>query len=185
MTTLSASPVRAAWARPRSASCSQARRLCTPVSGSVVAAVRSRPASRIWISVITTVATTTGSQAAAKPPGRAAYAPALATATSSSTCSRAARGEKKCAAYRPTAIWTGPSPTIPTAVADRQASSPMSRLSTATATCSTGGHARAPSHQSSAPPPSPTTASARSRGTGVAPVIGRRAPSRQSVPQTA
>jgi hypothetical protein len=95
---LSGSPVRRAWARLRAASASQARRLATPVSGSVVAAVRRLRASRPCVSVSPRVATTSTTQGTVKWPGRAAMAPAVVNATRATTCSRAAASGKKYAA---------------------------------------------------------------------------------------
>jgi hypothetical protein len=98
MATLSGSPVRSARARCRAVSSSQARRFTTPVSGSVVAAVRRVRARRPCTSVNAITETTTTSQAAVKCSGRAATAPIVARTTSRPACARATVRSKKCAA---------------------------------------------------------------------------------------
>ena len=80
----------------------------------------------------------------------------------------------------------GPSPTIPTAVADCQASSGDQRAGQGDGAVHRPSRAAAPRKaQIAAPPPMPTTARTQSSATGVSGCIGRTAVTRHSPPLTA
>jgi hypothetical protein len=75
--------------------------------------------------------------------------------------------------------------TMPTAVADHQASSPSTTPASAMAAWIAGHRVRAPSAQKTAAPPRPTTPIAMYSGTGLRGSGGHTAAMRQKAPQQA